>query len=371
MFYNVSHQVSLRKTVELLVKSGCPAVTPFQYTAFSAFFSRRDLVARYLDSNGKNFAFLAPLLVTARESSTSVETLILTDCVKELERVKTDFQKLKSGTTGIKDPVFLRDDGPIKHEIQRLTKKPAIIVGTTNRIIDHLRRNNIELHHLKYLVLDITENQNRNFFDKDVLFITTRIYHHVRTAVFLPHYHILDSLEDIVKRPIISSQERKMTNLNEESIKRKIGDFITIIKESEDPILLKSYQKLIKKHVPFHLRGYFSAFLLKSLLSGSTSSRSSAPRAIAPGTMQTLFINIGKTRRVYPNDLSRFFQKSLEITPEKIGPIKVLANYSFIDIHKDAAENAVAKLDGITFRGKTITVNFARKKGERMRSSAE
>ncbi len=364
MFYNVSHQVSLKKTVELLVKSGCSSVTPFQYTAFSAFFSRRDFVAKYSADDGKNFAFLAPLLVTDRESSTSPETLILTDSVAELERIRTDFQTLKKYAAGVKDPVFLRDEEPIKPEIKHLAKKPAIIVGTTNRIIDHLRRNNIELQNLKYLVLDITENQNRNFFDKDVLFIATKIYHHVRTAVFLPHDHILDSLENIVKRPIVSSQERKMTNLNEESIKRKIDDFISIIKESEDPILLKSYQKLIKKNVPFHLRGYFSAFLLKSILGGSTPSRSSAPGTIAPGTMQTLFINIGKTRRVYPNDLSRFFQKSLELTPDKIGPIKVLANYSFIDINKDAAEDAVAKLDGTTYRGKKITVNFARKKGE-------
>ncbi len=376
MFHNVSHQVSLQKAVELVSASGCSPVTMLHYTAFSAFFSQRDLVAEYSAGESKNAAFLAPALVTAGEGGGFPETLILTDTIQELEHVAADIRTLKTGTRGIKDPVFLRDDEHIVREIQHLTKKPAIIVGTTNRIIDHLRRNNIELHHLKYLVIDSAGDQNRNYFDKDVLYISTKLTHHVCTAVFLRDYHRLDSLGDIVKRPIVSLrntrhytnglQERTMKDLNEEHIKGKIVDFITAIKENEDPILLKSYQKLIKKNVPFHLRGYFSAFLLKSL-----SGKGAAPLSGGRGAMQTLFINIGKNRRVYPNDLSRFLQKALDLAPERIGPVKVLANYSFVDLHADAAAEAVKKLDGTTYRGKTITVNFARKRGERTDSSPQ
>ncbi len=383
MFHNVSHQVSLKKANELLEESGYSPATALHHTAFSAFFSRRNLVAEYNDKENRTFAYLAPVILAAlSHTGTAPETLILTDSVKELDHIKKDFDLLRKTAGSIKNPVLLRDDENIMNEIHLLAKKPAIIIGTTSRIIDHLRRNNIELRHIKFLVLDITRRQNRSFFDKDVLFISTKLSRKVRVFIFLHDYHSLNSLADIIKRPVVSlknmrnesshlpdkhnPQERNMSRLNEESIKKKINEFISTIKENEDPLLLKDYSKLIKKNVPFHLRRYFSAFLLKSLLKeGPVVSRGAVS---SENNMQTLFVSIGKNRRVYPGDLSRFFQKSLDLDPEKIGPIKVLANYSFVELEKAAAEDAVSMLDGTTYRGKNITVNFARKKGEKQNS---
>ena len=127
------------------------------------------------------------------------------------------------------------------------------------------------------------------------------------------------------------------------------------IRTEEHPDLLNQYRKLIRKSVPFHLRGYFSAYLFKEALGN-------AVRGDDP--FKTIFISIGRNRRVFPRDLSRLFTQTLDIAPGDVGSIKVLDNYSFVDIPSSLAQNAIDVLDGSEFHGRKITVNFARKKEE-------
>jgi len=81
--------------------------------------------------------------------------------------------------------------------------------------------------------------------------------------------------------------------------------------------------------------------------------------------MQTIFVSIGKNRKVFPRDLVRLFKNNLEIDQNAIGNIKVLDNYSFVDIPQKVAKKAIDKMDGMEFRGRNVTVNFAKKKDKK------
>ena len=50
------------------------------------------------------------------------------------------------------------------------------------------------------------------------------------------------------------------------------------------------------------------------------------------------------------------------MSQEDIGQVKVLDNYSFVEINPDKAQMAIDSLNGTELRGRKITVNFARKK---------
>ncbi len=375
MFHNVSHQVFLKKAAELIDKSGFSPVTRLQLATFSAIVSRHNFIAEYRNEQEKNIAFLVPslLLTTNSKPDSLPQTLILSSYKDGIKSIQNNFNKLSIQNYGIHSPAFLKEGETIVNQIHLLKKNPAIIIGTTNRIIDHLRRNNLQLKQLKTLILDITQTGERSSFDKDILFIFTKLSKKVTILIFIRDYRNLNALGSIIKRPTVSyikvrkkenlhkyknsSQESKMTDDEEKRVKTKIEEIVSAIKEGEDPLILKDYKKLIRKYVPFHIRGYFSAFLFKNLVQGS-----SIKQKKISGNMQTVFINIGKTRRVYPKDLLLFFQKSLSLTTDQIGSIKVLANYSFVDLDKKVAAEAVEHLDGKTFRGKKIIVNFARKK---------
>lgn len=375
MFHNVSHQVFLKKAAELIDKSGFSPPTPLQLATFSASISRHNFIAEYRNEQEKNIAFLVPslLLTTNTKPVGFPQTLILSSSKDGVKSIQNDFNRISIQNYGIHSPAFLKENETFVNQIHLLKKKPAIIIGTTNRTIDHLRRNNLQLKQLKTLILDITQTGERSSFDKDIFFIFTKLPKKVTILVFIRDYQDLNGLGSIIKRPRVSyikvrekenlhrdknsSRESKMTEDEEKRAKIKIEEIIGIIKEGEDPLILKDYKKLIRKYVPFHIRGYFLAFLFKNLVQGR-----SAKQNKSIGNMQTVFINIGKTRRVYPKDLLLFFQKSLSLANDQIGSIKVLANYSFVDLDKKVAAEAVEHLDGKTFRGKKIIVNFARKK---------
>lgn len=133
-----------------------------------------------------------------------------------------------------------------------------------------------------------------------------------------------------------------------------IDTLLKNVREDADPDDLKVYKKIFKKTVPLHLRSWTIAYLLKQAVG------SKSRRKITSGT--TLFISVGKNRRVYPRDLIQLFVGAGKIEREEIGEIKVLDSYSFITIKEASAAKAIDNLDGINYRGRNLVVNFAKKK---------
>ena len=126
------------------------------------------------------------------------------------------------------------------------------------------------------------------------------------------------------------------------------------VKEDADPDDLKIYKKIFKKTVPLHLRPWATAYLFKKAVEQKTRKK------ITDGT--SLFISVGKNRRVYPRDLIQLFVGTGKINRSDIGEIKVLDSYSFITVKADSAAKVIDNLDGINYRGRNLSVNFAKKK---------
>ena len=102
------------------------------------------------------------------------------------------------------------------------------------------------------------------------------------------------------------------------------------------------------------MRSWVSAYLLKEFASKKTG------RTVQNGV--SLFVSIGRNRKVYPKDLIHLFVNTGKVDRSMIGDIKILDNYSFITLNSQATETAIDNLDGIDFRGRKLTVNFAKKK---------
>jgi hypothetical protein len=108
---------------------------------------------------------------------------------------------------------------------------------------------------------------------------------------------------------------------------------------------------------------------------GRNSSAGQAPQRAARGEPRgeargesgfaQLFVSIGRNRRVFARDLSALFTETLSLAPGDIGGVRVFEKYSFVDIAPGRAEEAIAKLSGTEVKGRTITVNYAKKKEEK------
>lgn len=133
-----------------------------------------------------------------------------------------------------------------------------------------------------------------------------------------------------------------------------IDTLLKNVREDANPDDLKVYKKIFRKTVPLHLRPWAAAYLLKQAVEPKSR------RKVTGGT--TLFISVGKNRRVYPRDLIQLFIGAGKIKREDLGEIKVLDSYSFITIKEASAATAIDNLDGINYRGRNLVVNFAKKK---------
>ena len=65
-----------------------------------------------------------------------------------------------------------------------------------------------------------------------------------------------------------------------------------------------------------------------------------------------LFLSMGKNRRVFPRDLIQLFMDRLKAERSQIHEIKVLDNYSFVEIDSALSERAIKELSGIEFKGR-------------------
>ncbi|MBQ9238638.1 MAG: DbpA RNA binding domain-containing protein [Treponema sp.] len=193
-----------------------------------------------------------------------------------------------------------------------------------------------------------------------------------------------------------------------------LQDATDTVKTEEDVDMLAAVKKRYKQTVPFSLRMYVAAYLAKELFghrgrryernSNSThyaaydrhdttgklderpslrsrntkeqefsTTRSSAetvaeeriphPRVEIPeAEAATIFISIGRNRRVYPRDLIGLLINVVHLDRERIGDIRVLASYSFVQLYKDDIEKTIAALNEYDYRGRKLMVSHSHQK---------
>lgn len=78
----------------------------------------------------------------------------------------------------------------------------------------------------------------------------------------------------------------------------------------------------------------------------------------------TIFISIGRNRRVYPRDLVGLLVSVAGLDRDRIGDIRVLANYSFVQLFKDDTEKTITALNGYDYRGRKLAVSYSRQKDD-------
>ncbi|MDR2662327.1 MAG: DbpA RNA binding domain-containing protein [Treponema sp.] len=160
---------------------------------------------------------------------------------------------------------------------------------------------------------------------------------------------------------------------------------------------MDQYRKLIKKEVSFFKRSYFAAYLLMELdqrgggkyygaagrdgrLSRGNQaygSRKYGNGAGAAGEGQKgerpeyplpeeesvkLFFSVGRSRKVFPREILGLIISRTSTAKEDVGAIRILDNYSFVQVRNTAADDIIGNLNGSMFRGRPLTVNFARTK---------
>lgn len=178
-------------------------------------------------------------------------------------------------------------------------------------------------------------------------------------------------------------------SIKEDELRERIQSLVSAVRADNNPEELERIKKIIKKNVPFTLRGYFSAYLLRLL--ASPSSRAKAPvreyreakkpqqqnatsqqvkeeksekkpqQRIIPQDAKTLYINLGKIGHVYARDLVSLFANEAGISKDEIYLIRLHDKYSFVTVSEANCAKAIEALQGKSYKNRTIQINISNK----------
>ena len=333
----------------------------------------RDIVVEAEPGEGRTGLLIVSLLMQIERSAGGLRGLILTASADEVFKVIRQYRKFAARFHGRPHIIGLGTDDNLNREIHLLSRKPDIVAGTSERIIDHLRRENITVDNVESVVLIVPEDPELAGFEKDVSYIYSKLSGNYLTQVYCHCLDRMSGLSPVLRRPIqvakadwcrvndsnerernVEKKSERKSNNHEKTVEY-VREILRAIKESESPHELDELRRVFRRNTPLHLRAYFAAYLIREAIGSSPAK---------PGTFSTLFVSIGKNRKVFPKDLKKLFASQLGISGAQLGEIKVLDNYSFIEITEPFAQKAIDKLNATEFRGRRITVNFARKKRE-------
>jgi hypothetical protein len=208
--------------------------------------------------------------------------------------------------------------------------------------------------------------------------------------------------------------------IDKEKTRKTIALVLDKIRTEADPWLLDEYQRLFKKEISLFHRSKAAAYLLmlceqegnlrpsvsvgvqgKNLRwternpvrrtrdnrrfmeedtadfgEGSSSrdaspSRESIHYPLAEEESLRLFFSVGRSRRVFPREILGLINSKTAISREDIGAIRILDNYSFVQVRDNVAEKIIEALNGMDFRGRPLTVNYARSRRDEENNTAE
>lgn len=195
--------------------------------------------------------------------------------------------------------------------------------------------------------------------------------------------------------------DTKLQEKDPEALSKEIKLIVDMIHSDKDPAELESLRKLIRNNVPLLRRGYFMAYLFRDYLKNNgnapaakakfirekaakevkvrepreprepkevkSEKQAEKPQAERPQTevpsfpadAKTLYLNIGKIRRLYVKDLTEFLMEALSIKKEDIYQIRIHDKYSFITMSEENCKKAIETISGTEIKGRVAQLSYS------------
>jgi ATP-dependent RNA helicase DeaD len=320
---------------------------PLQKKVHDFFQSRKDLIFETHINSGFFQSVLMPMIRIDAEQ-TGRGTLLIVSSPKEAE----DMQRENPG---------------------------GIVAETPERIIDGLRGGSGDFHGVKRVVIACPQEEACAGFSADILFIYSRTGFSPQTLIFTEKLHPgLRSIRKLLSRPkIIEKKDIILLKNHKENTQfpwEEVEDFLRCAGRDiygENAGALLAYRKIFTKNVSLLNRSNVAAYLLKLAFESKDQARPPAPagesrygqKNRSRPDMRMLFFGLGKNRKIFPRDISGLILGRFpEMDKNDIGEIRILDSYSFVEVAENHVQTVIEALNGTEYRGKTLAVNYARKK---------
>jgi len=219
-------------------ESGYTQPTPIQEKVIPLVLERRDILAQAQTGSGKSASFVLPILELwsqARgEGKGKIKALILTPTRELTLQVAQTFESMGRNLPKTPKVVSLIGGEGISDQLYAIQQGCDILVATSGRFLDVLRKKQMNLSHLEFFVLDEADKMLDLGFSEELELILESIpasrQNLLFSATYPPKMEMIAS--KITKNPIHISIEAEMPTV--ESIHQRV---IEVNPENRGPLL--------------------------------------------------------------------------------------------------------------------------------------
>lgn len=150
-----------------------------------------------------------------------------------------------------------------------------------------------------------------------------------------------------------------MANKANDERAERIKELVNEMKLYNNPEELEEVKREIKHNVPLSMRGYLLAYLF---INSKKSVPAKKPVNARPEVKEatSFYINIGKMSRTSAHDLATFICSTAGIDDKDIVSIAFKQNYSFVYIKKEKADGIIEKVNGQSYKGRKVKINYSK-----------
>jgi len=198
--------------IEGLKKQGITVPTSIQASSILPALENNDIIGEAFTGSGKTLAYLIPLFHKIDTSKREMQALILAPTHELVIQIEEQIKLLAENSDVPMTSLSIIGEVNINNQIKKLRDiKPHIIVGSTGRMLDLIKKKKITAHTIKTIVLDEGDNlldPKRVDVTKDIIKTTMKDRQMMVFSASIKHETLLAATA-LMKEPVVIKSEGK------------------------------------------------------------------------------------------------------------------------------------------------------------------
>lgn len=188
--------------------------TQIQELCIPEILNNKDLIGESHTGSGKTLAFVAPIFQKIDTSKREMQALILAPTHELVMQIEAQIKLLAKNSNIEVTSLAIIGDVNIEKQIKRLKDtKPHIIVGSTGRVLDLIKKKKITAHTLKTIVIDEADNLLDNTSSEMVKDLVKKAMRDTQIMTFSAtvNENTLKAANELMKDPVIFKNKEKVS----------------------------------------------------------------------------------------------------------------------------------------------------------------
>jgi ATP-dependent RNA helicase DeaD len=372
------HELGISEPIQRAITAmGFEEASPIQEKAIPIALTGKDIIGQAQTGTGKTAAFGIPILQKIDTDKESVQAIVIAPTRELAIQVSEEINRLAK-YTGIRSlPIY--GGQSIERQIKALKNRPQIITGTPGRLLDHIKRKTLRLHHISMAVLDEADEMLDMGFLEDIERILKETPKEKQTLLFsatMPR-PIQSLAERFMNHPeIIKIQAKEVTSPTVEQVyyevsERQKFDVLSRLLDVENPELTivfgRTKRRVDELNDALNKRGYMADGLHGDL---NQNQRDVVMKKFREGSIEILVatdvaargIDVSGVTHVYnfdiPQDPDSYVHRigrtgragktgvaATFVTPREIGQLRTIEKASKSKIHRKSVPTVAEALE--------------------------